>query len=58
MIIYCTRCRKRIKFPKDEIYIICRRCGEVIHEKDIKNNCEVTGVYNDYRSGLTIKKIN
>lgn len=23
-----------------------------------ENNCEVTGVYNDYRSGLTIRKIN
>ena len=27
-------------------------------DKHIKDYCEVTGVYNDYRSGLTIKKIN
>lgn len=26
--------------------------------KRLKDNCEVTGVYKDYRSGLTIKKIN
>ena len=61
MSVDCDCCGVELTETNNECgYCICDKCNEELERycKHIKDSCKVTGVYNDYRSGLTIKKIN
>ena len=58
---YCDCCGVELTEDNNKCgYCICDKCNEELERycKHIKDSCEVTGIYADKRSGLTIKKIN